>query len=197
MPVLAIGNGESRAGLDLTQILKTNISVGCNAISRDYAVDHLVCCDRRMVKEAITVGIPVHSIYTRPEWVSEFKYSSWVKTVPELPYQGDTRPDEPFQWGSGPYAILLAAELAVDEVWLIGFDLYGDGNKVNNVYKGTENYVKESHHAIDPSYWIHQTAKVFEHFPHIKFTVFNLDGWQLPPQWQFDNVVVDKLPLNF
>ena len=27
------------------------IKVGCNAI-RDYLVDHLVCCDKKMVKQA-------------------------------------------------------------------------------------------------------------------------------------------------
>ena len=27
-----------------------------------------------------------------------------VKKVPDLPYEGDKRPDEPFHWGTGQYA---------------------------------------------------------------------------------------------
>jgi hypothetical protein len=185
--VLAIGNGESRSQLDLKLFLPSFISVGCNAIARDHIVDHLICVDRRMVKEALET--PLEKIYTRFLWLNNFS-SQKVLAVPELPYQGDQRADEPFHWGSGPYAVLLAAQLAKTEVWMIGFDLYDTNKKVNNVYKGTDNYLKADARSVDPSYWIHQTAKVFECFPNIHFKIFNNENWMLPEKWKKSNVEV-------
>jgi hypothetical protein len=49
---LVIGNGESRRHVDVSTYTQ-HILIGCNAIHRDLAVDHLVCCDQRMVKEAV------------------------------------------------------------------------------------------------------------------------------------------------
>ena len=186
--VIALGNGESRLGLDLEKILSNHMSVGCNAVVRDYSVDHLVCVDRRMVSEALELH--QGPIYTRTDWLSYFSSNPKVQAVPDLPYKGELRADEPFHWGSGPYAILLAAQLADNEVWLIGFDLYGVDKKVNNIYKGTKNYVKHDSHAIDPSYWIHQTEKIFESYPDINFKIFNHNEWQLPVKWKKSNVEV-------
>jgi hypothetical protein len=187
MPVLAIGNGESRTNIDLTPYTKKYLTVGCNALIRDYDVDHLVCVDRRMVTEAVALNKQCR-IYTRPDWIDQFQSYPQVTTVPKLPYKGDQRADEPFQWGSGPYAILLAANLCTDTVYMMSFDLYGKVDKVNNVYKGTSNYVKDDSHAIDPSYWIHQTKKVFESFPELTFVIVNDDDWPNPLEWRLPNV---------
>ena len=56
--MLVIGNGESRLKTNLNKI--EDIKIGCNAICRDMPVDHLVCVDRRMVLEAISLN------YTNP-----------------------------------------------------------------------------------------------------------------------------------
>ena len=179
-PVVAVGNGESRINLDLSTIINSYTLVGCNALCRDYHVEHLVCVDRRMVREGIYNY--AENIYTRLDWAHEFENNN-VQPVPDLPYKGELREDEPFQWGSGPYAVLIAAHLAESEVYMIGFDLYSKDKKVNNVYKGTSNYVKSESHDVDPRYWIHQIGKVIEHFPHITFTVFVEDDWQAPKEW--------------
>ena len=57
--MLVIGNGESRKHIDVDAINDTKI--GCNAILRDYLVEHLICVDRKMVREAITC-----LLYTSP-----------------------------------------------------------------------------------------------------------------------------------
>ena len=49
--MLVIGNGESRKSLDISTLKLP--TVGCNAIFRDMKVDHLVCVDRRMIREAL------------------------------------------------------------------------------------------------------------------------------------------------
>jgi hypothetical protein len=188
---IAIGNGESRTGINLTN-LSNRITVGCNAVVRDFLVDHLVCVDRRMVREALQhTNCPAH-IYTRQDWIKEFQNNHKVSVVPELPYQGSTRADEPFHWGSGPYAVLKAALLS-DCVELLGFDLYSKDSRINNLYKGTPNYNVIDHHAIDPRYWIHQVSMVFTHFPDKYFTIYNLAEWQLPDSWCLANVSFKSL----
>ncbi len=125
-------------------------------------------------------------IYTRPEWINYFN-DPRVCLVPDLPYRGTTRPDEPFQWGSGGYAVLLAAKLS-DNIELLGFDLWSKTDRVNNVYKGTSNYSSPDSHRVDPSYWIYQISKVFECFPDKYFTVYNEHDWKMPIGWKRNNV---------
>jgi hypothetical protein len=188
--ILAVGNGESRSNVDLTQF-SNYTTVGCNAICRDYNVDHLICVDRRMVKEAIDQQ-RITPIYTRKEWIGQFNKFPFVLPVPELPYQGKLRSDEPFHWGSGPYAVLLAATLGKN-ISLLGFDLWSKTKTVNNVYKGTNNYTAENYRAVDPSYWIHQISMVFTLFPDKYFVVYNDKQWQVPENWKLDNVDIKDI----
>ena len=187
--MLVIGNGESRLQVDLDKI--DICKIGCNAIRRDYEVDHLVCVDRRMVQEALESKF-TNTIYTREDWIGQFSAHKNVELVPTVPYQPEERKDEPFQWGSGPYAVLLAATLS-KKVKLIGFDLFSATGTVNNVYKSTTHYDNSDKHAVDPSYWIHQISKVFEYFPLNKFTVYQNRQWILPDSWKYPNVFLDNL----
>lgn len=182
---LVIGNGESRKPIKINLLKSRFTTFGCNAICRDYEIDHLICVDRRMVKEAL--NHKVKNIYTRQDWKKYFPGPD-VQTVPDLPYQGDNRWDNPFHWGSGPYALLLSVTQQPTEVNLIGFDLYSETKNVNNLYKGTENYVDKHHRSIDPSYWIKQIAKIFELYPNINFYIYNKENWEIPNEWHFSNV---------
>lgn len=183
--IWVIGNGESRIGLDLNKIYP---KIGCNAIYRDYNVDHLICVDRRMVKEALAKKVN-SVIYTRKDWFRSFPYP--LMPVPDLPYTSDARPDQPIHWGSGPYAVLVATTMD-ETIGLIGFDLYSKTKTINNVYKDTENYDKKEKNPIDPRYWIHQIGKVFESYPRKKFIVYQETSWNLPKQWNHPNVSLDK-----
>lgn len=198
---LVLGNGESRSNINLSEFLQDYTIIGCNALHRDIRVDHLVCCDRRMAEEAITSLTTKNTeIYVRDEW---FKYFRKVKKdkriceLPRLPYKGNIKQDQPFHWGSGPYAVLLAARMEFKTIILAGFDLYGINERVNNVYKGTTHYSKPDSNPVDPSYWIYQIGKIFHHFPNTDFIIWNLKDWKMPVEWQYPNVkfeqVVDKL----
>lgn len=188
--IWAIGNGESRKHININQL--SGIKVGCNAIARDFKLQHLICVDRRMVVESIELDT-AKTIYTRPEWHDQFKTFSQVKTVPALPYSGNERCDEAFQWGSGPYAVLLAAQLTNNLVNMIGFDLYGQNKKINNIYKDTKNYDKSEKTAIDPRYWIHQISMIFKCYPNIQFKIYQTDNWDMPLSWKHTNVCIDKI----
>lgn len=186
-----IGNGESRTKINIDSL--SGKKIGCNAIYRDYNLDHLVCVDKRMLIEALEADYNQQSrIHTRSEIHDSYTNTKNIRTLPDLPYVGMERTDQPKNWGSGPYAVLLGATLE-DEVNLIGFDLYSQTHTVNNIYKGTKNYIAAEKTAIDPRYWIYQIAKVFEYYPKVKFTIYQLEGWNRPKSWKKPNVFLDKL----
>ena len=94
--------------------------------------------------------------------------------------------------------MLLAAQLS-DHIDIVGFDLWGNGKHVNNVYKDTTNYGKADSHSIDPSYWIYQVSKVFACYSDKYFVIYNIEGWKQPDEWKLPNVEVktlDKFPAN-
>jgi hypothetical protein len=191
--MLVLGNGESRKEIDLSTA--TDIKIGCNAIYRDHRVQHLVCCDRRMVAEACSSGYNTLSyIYTRSDWIHYFANQERVRSLPPLPYQGENRWDDPFHWGSGPYAVLLGAKICKGEtITLIGFDLYGIENKVNNIYKGTQNYADIESKNVDPKYWIYQIGRIFSLYKSRRFRVLQTSDWPLPDAWNQPNVELDNI----
>lgn len=194
--MLIIGNGESRSIIDIDSI--KDKKVGCNAIFRDYHVDHLVCVDRRMIDEALQVNANHHSyVYTRKDWFASYNNTyKKIRLVPDLPYVGSERPDDPWHWGSGPYAVLLGAKLSqTNEVKLVGFDLHSKTGYVNNIYKDTINYDIAGKKAVDPRYWIYQIAKVFYHNPNVTFTIYQDNDWEMPKTWKYHNVKVDNIEL--
>lgn len=194
---LVVGNGESRRDVDLSQFKKNHIIVGCNALHRDIVVDHLICCDRRMVDESLENPSTKNTIiYTRHDWFRFYrkvKKNKNVMLLPELPYTGNEKVDHPDHWGSGPYALLVAALLGVKEIRLVGFDLYPTVEKVNNLYKGTENYSLANSKPVDYSYWVYQINKIFYHFPNIQFVIYNKPDWEFPEYWTKNNVRFENL----
>jgi len=189
---VVIGNGESRRNINLDAYREKNTLIGCNGIHRDTTIDHLICCDRRMVAEAITnPDIGDTLIYVRDSWYHYFRKilkNKRIQHLPPIPVIGKLKRDQPDHWGSGCYAILLAAHLGFKEITLIGFDLYPIHDRVNNLYKGTQNYARVDAQAVDYSYWLYHTELIFKHYPHIQFTVINHAAWTMPKEWQKNNV---------
>ena len=194
---VVIGNGESRRDINLEEYKPEYTFIGCNALHRDIIVDHLICCDRRMAVEASeNPNTKDTLIYVRDSWYHYFRKilkNKNIRVVPELPYKGDTKKDDSEHWGSGCFAVLLAASLGFDEIEIIGFDLYPIDQTVNNIYKDSANYAKAGSRAVDPSYWIYQLAQVFRYYPNTKFIIKNKQHWVVPTEWQKDNVKVIAL----
>lgn len=186
--VVVVGNGESRTSVDLAALSKKYTLIGCNGIHRDITVPHLVCCDRRMVSEAVSNPNNKNStIYTRKDWFAEFPGTI---SLPQLPYSGTRRADNQWHWGSGPSAILVACNLEPATIKLIGFDLYSFNGSVNNIYKGSPNYAGKLSQPVDYSYWEYQISKLFECYSTINFEIYNTSTWQLPLKWNLPNVTV-------
>ena len=169
--MIVIGNGESRTGINLDNI--HDIKIGCNAIHRDFHVDHLVCVDAGTYKEAQAANLSNTVLWNRD-------------TLPQVP-EGNQRADSPQHWGSGAYAVLLATQLSSD-IKLLGFDLYSSNKLVNNIYKGTRHYDAANKSAVDPKYWIYQVSRILAANTDKYFTVYNKAGWQLPDSWRLANV---------
>ena len=101
MTAYVIGNGESRAGLDIDSLEGT--TYGSNALHRDHHPEHLVCCDKRMVYEAQD-GEYLGPIYTRPEWVDDFTQMN-VHELPAFAWPEEQKWEKHFQCGSGLHSV--------------------------------------------------------------------------------------------
>lgn len=190
--VLVIGNGESRRHIDLKKYTNLVTTVGCNALHRDVTVDHLVCCDQRMLREALDNPKSVDSqIHVREEWYHTFrklmKHKN-IRQLPDIPFVSAGRVDQSRNWGSGTYAQLIASCLPCEKIYMLGFDLYGNGNSTNNVYKDSNNYAAKNSQSVDPAYWIYQSGKIFNHYSNKKFIVINHHHWIMPDSWKYSNV---------
>lgn len=206
---LVIGNGESRKNINLNYFLTDYTIVGCNALHRDISPDYLVCCDRRMIDEAVeNLKHSETKIFIRDEWYNFYRKSKKNKKIfelPNIPYPPETRQDEKRNWGSGTYAVLISAQMNFSNIYLLGFDLYSIKNSaigikggghwynyiketVNNLYKDSSNYAKSDSQPVDPSGWIYQLSRVFEIYSNKNFFIINEPNWELPKEWCKSNV---------
>jgi len=195
---VVIGNGESRKIINIQNLTGKITLVGCNAIHRDAIVDHLVCVDERMVKESLeNVNTCATYIYTREHsynWHRKVLKNKNLRQLPSIPNQTKEKVDQPRNWGSGTFALLIASNIpGIKKIFILGFDLYGNGQFVNNIYKNTKNYAKGGSHALDPSFWIYQSKKIFQHFSHIEYVIVNKKDWKKPIPWMLRNVYLEEL----
>jgi hypothetical protein len=189
--VVVVGNGESRSIIDLN-ILKNKVDIiGCNALHRDICPKYLVCCDKRMADEStLNPALKNSTIFVRDEWFHYFrkiKKNKNIKSLPKLPFPQKEKMDLELNWGSGSYAVLIAAE-EYSNIYLLGFDLYSKNKLTNNVYKDTENYKKSTDLGISPIYWIYQLSLIFKKYPEKNFFIINDSQWIIPAEWNIKNV---------
>ncbi len=190
--LIVLGNGESRTAVQLDLLQKNFTLIGCNAVHRDITVQHLVCCDHRMVCEALENQNNISSrIYVRERFYRAFKKIQKNKNIfqlPSVPTTGTIKRDDPEHWGSGPYAVLVASLQDIEQIFLVGFDLYSSNDKFNNIYKGTKNYNNADSNPVDPSYWIYQISETMKHYDNKEYVVVNYKDWEMPKEWLLDNV---------
>ena len=194
---LVLGNGESRCCVDLNLFKDKFAFIGCNGIHRDITVDHLICCDQRMIVESLKNESTKNSlIYVRAMYYRQYRKIQKQKNVrllPEVPTTGQNKRDDPTHWGSGPYAVLVASVLGFQNITLLGFDLYGNKEKVNNIYKNTPNYSKGDTRAVDHSFWLYQIQQVFLTYPETNYKIVNISDWAMPSEWKKDNITFENI----
>jgi hypothetical protein len=78
--------------------------------------------------------------------------------------------------GSSSAWIACNNEKNLQEVYMIGHDLYSTENTLNNIYKGTKNYAVPENTPMNPKGWINQWATVMREYPNVKFYKVNPQG---------------------
>ena len=159
-----LGNGTSRKHIPLEPLKKHGKVYGCNALYREFAPDHLVAVDTKMIIEI-------------SEARYQLQYNVWSNANKLTQKTAGIKLMEPNKgWSSGPTAMLLASQHGYRTIYVLGFDYIGLGDKqekVNNLYAGTENYVPKTNSPIPSQNWIIQWKKLYELNPNTKFFKVN------------------------
>ena len=103
-------------------------------------------------------------------WIKEPDYSHSIRDL--QPYPGQNTGD--FGWACGASAGYVAVlKEKPDEIYMIGHDLHSQNDKVNNLYKGTKNYVAKENGPTPAINWINQWYTLADWYPNIKIIKIN------------------------
>ena len=151
-----LGNGQSRASIDLVQLQQLGPVYGCNGLYRDWKPDCLVATDRPIAEAIQRSGYSKkHRFYTR-------------KPLPDLGAQ--VVPRKYHGNSSGPIACALAALDGHDRIYMLGYDMGPSPSmRFNNVYAGTEFYKSADAAPTFTGNWIRQLASIAGDFPNCQF----------------------------
>jgi len=72
--------------------------------------------------------------------------------------------DYPVGWSAGNTALHLACQNLPNEIYIMGFDLSSYDKPLNNIYKGTDNYLPVDAKGFSPDNWYDQMKTVFREF---------------------------------
>lgn len=154
-----LGNGTSRSEISPIELQKLGKVYGCNALYRNFAPDHLIAVDTKMVVEINETNYQkTNQVWTNPN-----------KAFAKMDGFNFFHPSK--GWSSGPTALWLASQHQNTTIYILGFDYKGlpNSNKVNNIYSGSTNYKKTSDTATYYGNWVRQTKTVIESNSSIKY----------------------------
>jgi hypothetical protein len=77
--------------------------------------------------------------------------------------------DFPVGWSAGNTALHLACQQGVKEVYMVGYDLSSYDEPLNNIYKGTDNYLPKNAKGFNSINWMNQMHTVFTEFKDVTF----------------------------
>ena len=77
--------------------------------------------------------------------------------------------DYPKGWSAGNTALYLACKYGAEEVYMVGFDGSNYSYLINNIYKGTRNYLDADCRGYNTINWDNQFKLVQRDFPKVKF----------------------------
>jgi hypothetical protein len=157
MAAFVLGNGVSRAPIDVDRLTELGPVYGCNALYRTHAVTALVATDRPIAEEIQNSGYSLrHRFYTRR---------------PQPNTGAQAVPRSYFGFSSGPIALALAAaENPGATIYMLGFDLGPkQQGRFNNVFADTEHYKKSEAGPTFTGNWIRQMVTVMRDHPQCQF----------------------------
>ena len=155
---VAIGNGPCRNTVDLGQIKGDDvITIGCNAIHRDYYPTFITCLDGQAAREIekknhVKAFGAVFSQRDRPGF----------HRIPEL---------TEISTNSGVVSVAIMLAMKVKCLYLIGYDLGGE-----SLYKGTPGYESSA----TPKQWATWKADLEGILAQTDATIIQVGGPELP-----------------
>ena len=75
----------------------------------------------------------------------------------------------PTGWSTGCTAMHLACQAGAEEIFILGHDLSSYDEELNNLYKGTDNYLSATARGFNSTNWMNQMAAVFNEFSDTEF----------------------------
>jgi len=183
-----IGNGESRKGFPLESLhARPSITYGCNALYRDFAPDVLFVGDAGMASEIQQSYTGLIAQVDREGCTVKLNNCTVAPsaTIP-LP-----KSRSGYKWLTGiaaAYVMCHLHENLLSGVFLLGFDGY-QTQTVNNVYKGTENYLNATEQQTGIARNVRSMqGLVFELFPQLKFYRVGHEDEPVKNPWDLPNV---------
>ena len=77
--------------------------------------------------------------------------------------------DYPKGWSAGNTALYLACKNGAEEVYMVGFDGSNYAEPINNIYKGSKNYLAADSRGFNTTNWNNQFKLVQMDFPKVQF----------------------------
>ena len=77
--------------------------------------------------------------------------------------------DFPKGWSAGNTALYLACQSGAEEVYMLGFDGSNYSEPLNNIYKGSKNYLATDSRGFNTTNWDNQFKMIQREFPNVKF----------------------------
>jgi hypothetical protein len=171
-----LGNGTSRAGVNLNTLRLNGKIYGCNALYREFDPDYLISVDQKMVLEI------QESNYQKT-------HSVWTNVGKEVIYDdGFNYFDPPLKWSSGSCALHLASSHNPSKIFILGFDFLGNKGKFNNVYSDTRNYKSSKEMETYYGNWLKQVRHVITTNPSITYYRVISDENPYIPEWDLINL---------
>ena len=192
-----LGNGESRRGIEIDDLMEKGTVFACNGVYRTHRPHFLIAVDPKMIHEIAETDYMLHNKvwsnfneqYRKNQKIMDFV--QWFK--PSL------------GWSSGPTALRMACEQGFKEIYILGFDYQGhkDGQRfiLNNIFGDTRNYKRKKDEATFFGNWMNQTKRCLKDFPGVKFHRVIPEGWFKPKdlEWagNIDHPTTEELLAKF
>ena len=192
-----LGNGESRRGIEIDDLMEKGTVFACNGVYRTHRPHFLIAVDPKMIHEIPETDYMLHNKvwsnfneqYRKNQKIMDFV--QWFK-----PGLG---------WSSGPTALRMACEQGFKEIYILGFDYQGhkDGQRfiLNNIFGDTRNYKRKKDEATFFGNWMNQTKRCLKDFPGVKFHRVIPEGWFKPKdlEWagNIDHPTTEELLAKF
>ena len=167
-----LGNGVTRLEVVPEELLQRGKVYGCNRIYEEFAPSVLVSTDKGVSVEIQQSKYSASNLhYTR----KQCKLSDSGSNIIPNKYHG---------MSSGPAALGIASETSANYFYIIGMDLKGVNNKINNIYAGTKHYRGKDDTPTFFGNWVDQVNIIINIFKNKRYIHVNpLDNF-VPDLWR-------------